>query len=70
VDYRDVKEIRMMKRLRCSLEDRIETTIRVQPATLSSYRIAADGRLEHVQTHDIETNGLTQWWSGFVPMTV
>ena len=44
-------------------------TIRSQPATLSSYRIAADGKLEHVQTHDIETNGLTQWWSGFMLMT-
>ena len=45
-------------------------TIRAQPATLSSYRIAADGRLKHVKTYDIETNGLTQWWSGFVPLAV
>jgi 6-phosphogluconolactonase (cycloisomerase 2 family) len=39
---------------------------RVQPATLSAYAIGGDGRLTFVRSYDIETNGLTQWWSGFV----
>jgi 6-phosphogluconolactonase len=40
--------------------------IRTQPATLSTYRIGADGSLTFVRAYDIETNGMTQWWSGFV----
>jgi hypothetical protein len=40
--------------------------IRTQPATLSTYRIGADDRLSFVRAYDIETNGMTQWWSGFV----
>jgi 6-phosphogluconolactonase len=40
--------------------------IRTQPATLSTYRIGADGKLNFVRAYDIETNGMTQWWSGFV----
>ena len=39
---------------------------RVQPATLATYKIGADGKLTFVRAHDIETNGLTQWWGGFV----
>jgi 6-phosphogluconolactonase len=39
--------------------------VTIQPATLSTYRIGADGRLTDVRSYDIETNGLTQWWSGF-----
>jgi 6-phosphogluconolactonase len=39
--------------------------IRTQPATLSTYRIGDDGRLTFVRAYDIETKGLTQWWSGF-----
>ena len=39
---------------------------RIQPATLSTYRIGADGKLTFIRTYDIETNGMTQWWSGFV----
>ena len=40
--------------------------VSIQPATLSTYRIGADGRLTYVRSYDIQTNGLTQWWSGFV----
>jgi 6-phosphogluconolactonase len=40
--------------------------VKTQPATLSTYRIGDDGRLTFVQTYDIETNGMTQWWSGFI----
>jgi 6-phosphogluconolactonase len=40
--------------------------VRTQPATLSTFRIGDDGRLSLGHVYDIETNGLTQWWSGFV----
>ena len=40
--------------------------IRVQPATLSTYRIGGDGNLSFVRSYDVETKGLTQWWSGFI----
>lgn len=39
---------------------------RVQPATLATYKIRADGKLTFVRALDIETNGMTQWWGGFV----
>lgn len=39
---------------------------KTQPATLSAYKIGDDGKLTFVQAYDIETNGMTQWWSGFV----
>jgi 6-phosphogluconolactonase len=42
--------------------------IRIQPATLSVYSIADDGGLSFVRSYDIETKGLTQWWSGFVAL--
>jgi 6-phosphogluconolactonase len=41
---------------------------KTQPATLSTYAIGTDGKLTFVRTYDIETNGMTQWWSGFVRM--
>ena len=41
-------------------------TVRTQPATLATYRIGDDGQLTYVRTYDIETNGMTQWWSGFI----
>jgi 6-phosphogluconolactonase (cycloisomerase 2 family) len=41
-------------------------SIRTQPATLATFHIGADGRLSFVRAYDIETNGMTQWWSGFV----
>jgi 6-phosphogluconolactonase (cycloisomerase 2 family) len=40
--------------------------VRTQPATLSTYRIGVDGRLTSVKVYDIETNGMTQWWCGFI----
>jgi 6-phosphogluconolactonase len=40
--------------------------VKTQPATLSAYKIGDDGGLTFVRAYDIETNGLTQWWSGFV----
>jgi 6-phosphogluconolactonase len=40
--------------------------VKTQPANLSCYKIADDGRLAFVRSHDIETNGMTQWWSGLV----
>jgi 6-phosphogluconolactonase len=40
--------------------------VKTQPATLSTYRIGDNGELAYVQTYDIETNGMTQWWSGFI----
>jgi 6-phosphogluconolactonase (cycloisomerase 2 family) len=44
------------------------SSIRLQSATLSAYRIADDGRMHFIHTYDIETNGMTQWWSGFVAL--
>ena len=41
-------------------------TIRIQPATLSTFRIGHDGKLNFVRVYDIETKGQTQWWSGFI----
>jgi 6-phosphogluconolactonase (cycloisomerase 2 family) len=41
---------------------------KIQPATLSAYRIDDDGSLTFVRAYDIETKGLTQWWSGFIPL--
>jgi 6-phosphogluconolactonase len=40
--------------------------VKPQPATLATYKIGGDGRLTFVKAYDIETNGMTQWWSGFV----
>jgi len=40
--------------------------VRVQPATLSCYRIGDDGRLAFVRSYDIETGGKLQFWSGMV----
>jgi 6-phosphogluconolactonase (cycloisomerase 2 family) len=40
--------------------------VKTQPATLSAYKIGDDGKLTFVRTYDIETNGMTQWWSGFI----
>ena len=40
--------------------------IRMQPATLATYRVGDDGRLSFVRAYDIETKGLLQFWSGFI----
>jgi 6-phosphogluconolactonase len=41
---------------------------KVQPATLSAYKIGDDSSRAFVRAYDIDTNGLTQWWSGFVSL--
>jgi 6-phosphogluconolactonase len=41
---------------------------KVQPATLSAYTIGDDGGLTFAHAYGIATNGLTQWWSGFVSL--
>jgi 6-phosphogluconolactonase len=43
--------------------------IRMQPATLSVYRVGADGKLAFVQKHDVETGDRTQFWSGMVAIS-
>jgi len=40
--------------------------VKTQPATLSTYKIGDDGKLAFIRTYDIETNGMTQSWSGFI----
>jgi 6-phosphogluconolactonase len=42
--------------------------VRVQPATLACYRVAADGTLAHAQSYDIATGGALQFWSGMVAL--
>jgi 6-phosphogluconolactonase len=42
--------------------------VKAQPATLSTYKIGDDGTLAFVRAYDIETKGLTQWWSGFISL--
>ena len=42
--------------------------VRTQPATLSTFHIDDAGRLSPGQVYDIETNGQTQWWSGFMTL--
>jgi 6-phosphogluconolactonase len=41
-------------------------SVKTQPATVSTYKIGDDGKLSYVRSYDIETNGMTQWWSGFI----
>jgi 6-phosphogluconolactonase (cycloisomerase 2 family) len=40
--------------------------VREQPATLTVFLIGNDGKLTPQRTYEVETNGMTQWWSGFV----
>jgi 6-phosphogluconolactonase len=42
--------------------------VKTQPATLSIYTIGDNGKLSYSRTYDIETNDMTQWWSGFIRM--
>lgn len=42
--------------------------VSVIPAGLSVFRVGADGKLTFVRKYDIDTGGLTQWWSGMVPV--
>jgi 6-phosphogluconolactonase (cycloisomerase 2 family) len=39
---------------------------RVVPASLSVFRVGADGKLTHARTYDIEASGKTQYWMGIV----
>jgi hypothetical protein len=41
-------------------------TVRTQPATLSTFHVSRDGQLTFVRSYDIESDGKTQWWSGFI----
>ena len=40
--------------------------VRLVPAGLSVFRIAADGKLELVRKYDVELNGKLQWWTGMM----
>ena len=51
-----------------ALDVRDGDAIRTRPATLSTFHIDDAGRLSPAQVYDIETNGLTQWWSGFMTL--
>jgi 6-phosphogluconolactonase len=44
------------------------TGVRVQPATLAAYRVAADGTLAFRRSYDIDTGTALQFWSGMVPL--
>ena len=41
----------------------------VIPASLSTYRIGADGKLEFVRKYDVDLNSSQQFWMGIVPLT-
>ena len=51
-----------------ALDVRDGDAIRTRPATLSTFHIDDAGRLSPAQVYDIETNGLTQWWSGYMTL--
>ncbi|MGH8664371.1 MAG: lactonase family protein [Burkholderiales bacterium] len=40
--------------------------VRTVPASMSVFRVGADGRLDYVRTYEIETAGKTQYWMGIV----
>jgi 6-phosphogluconolactonase len=42
--------------------------VRLQPATLSTYRVGDDGKLDYVRGYEIETGDALQFWSGMVPL--
>jgi 6-phosphogluconolactonase (cycloisomerase 2 family) len=41
----------------------------VIPASLSTYRISADGKLEFVRKYDVDLNKSQQFWVGIVPLS-
>ena len=41
----------------------------VIPASLSTYRIGADGRLEFVRKYDVDLNNSQQFWVGIIPLS-
>jgi 6-phosphogluconolactonase (cycloisomerase 2 family) len=40
--------------------------VRTVPASLSVFRVGADGRLTHARTYDVEAAGKTHYWMGIV----
>jgi hypothetical protein len=38
-------------------------------ASLSTYRISADGKLEFVRKYDVDLNKSQQFWVGIVPLS-
>ena len=48
------------------IEIREGSGVRTVPASMSVFRVGADGTLDHVRTYDVETNGGTQYWMGIV----
>ena len=43
-------------------------SVRLQPATLSAYRVGDDGTLTFVRSDDIDTGDALQFWSGMVAL--
>ncbi len=39
------------------------------PAGMSMFRIAADGRLDHVRSYPVEVGSDTLFWMGMVPLS-
>jgi hypothetical protein len=42
--------------------------VRLQPATLATYRVGTDGKLTFARSYDVETGGSSQFWSGMVAL--
>jgi 6-phosphogluconolactonase (cycloisomerase 2 family) len=42
--------------------------VRLQPATLATYRVGTDGKLTFARSYDVETGGTYQFWSGMVAL--
>lgn len=40
--------------------------VRTVPASMSVFRVGADGKLDYLRTYDVGTNGGTQYWLGIV----
>jgi hypothetical protein len=38
------------------------------PASLSTYRLGSDGKLEFVRKYDVDLNDSQQFWAGIVPL--
>jgi 6-phosphogluconolactonase len=43
--------------------------VRMQPATLATYRVGSDGKLTFARSYDVETDGKLQFWSGMVSLS-
>ncbi|MPZ43263.1 MAG: beta-propeller fold lactonase family protein [Betaproteobacteria bacterium] len=42
------------------------SAVKTVPASLSVFRVRADGKLDHARTYDVESNTRTQYWMGIV----